>query len=294
VTRNTPRRGGFTLIELLTVIAIITMLAAITTAGVSRVRTAQQTRNTEQTLTKLQLALDQKLQTIADQVALDRKNGKIPSQIVTGCGNDLDKAAAAWAYVMARRDMPNSFAEATTAFSVTIGANPPYVAQPRKTFAGLSGSYTPQEEAAILLYLILSETDSRGANFNADDATSGAQATVGSYRVFVDAWRTPITFLRFASGGFNGELNAAPYVNTANTVSQDPFDPKGKLKNDSTVSGALSVCLFSGMTGSATAINGTNRQPAVISAGYNKTWGNMFDEDNVVGYRLRKQGARGD
>jgi prepilin-type N-terminal cleavage/methylation domain-containing protein len=307
-------RAGFTLIEVLVVVAVIAMLAAITASGISRVRISQMSRNTEHTVTKLQLALDQKMQAIADQVALDRRNKRIPSEIVNGCNDDTDdRAAAVWMYMNARRDLPNTFAEAWNSvnYSVTIGTNT-YTKnlQPRTTFTSNipNPAITPtslgvREQAAVLLYMILADTDSRGANFNADDATSGAQGTISdgssNYRVFVDAWRTPITFIRFGwMPNDTDELNQAPYI--GQTTSKDPFDPKLKIKNwpnNSVLKNGNNGVFTTGWNpanSTASDFDGKNRQPAVIAAGPNKVWDSMFDMDNIVGYRLRRQGARGD
>ena len=288
------KRPGFTLIELLAVIAIVTLLAALTAAGIQRVRSGQMARNTEGTVTKLQLALDQQWQAT---VAMARDRKSIPAQVLTACNNDVDLAAAAWAYMQTRREFPNTFTEATTPVSGPGG----YSLPARTTFSSCNPpatSLTDKEQAAALLYLILSEKGTGGASFNADEATRGAQQTINdtttsrSFRVFVDAWGTPITFIRYASGGLNGsELNSAPFVNPAVSL-QDPLDPRGKLQNWSGNSALSGV--FGSFPGGATAFNGKNRQPAVISAGANKDFEGMFDMDNVVGYRLRRQGDRGD
>ena len=51
--------AGFTLIELLVVIAIIAILAALLAGGIAKIRTGQQTAAAEQTVNKIQIALDQ-------------------------------------------------------------------------------------------------------------------------------------------------------------------------------------------------------------------------------------------
>ena len=40
--------------------------------------------------------------------------------------------------------------------------------------------------------------------------------------------------------------------------------------------------------------DGNNKQPSVFSAGPNKTYDGLFGGDDLAGYRLRREGARGD
>lgn len=298
MTTRSPRRGGFTMVEILASIAIIALLAAITAAGVVRVRSAQMARNTENTVTKLQVALDQAWKATIEK-AQDKKN--IPDPIKKGCGNDVDLAAAVYGYMLTRWEFPNTLAESTASVTFNDGSGNTFTLQPRASTKLSSSGANKQEEAAGLLYLILSGKNTGGSTFAAADGMQGAEGvdSTNQFKIYKDAWGTPITFIRYASGGFGGnELNGKPYVNSTLTY-QDPLDPprgttsQPKLQN-STVKSYMSSMFPSGVTGSATSFDGKNKQPAVISAGANKNWDNIFDEDNVVGYRLRIQGGRGD
>lgn len=282
--RGTLRRDGFTLVEILAVVAIIAILAAITAGGINRVRSSQMSRNTEGTIAKLQLALDQKWKDLADRVTEDKVKGRIPADVLTLCAGDRERAAALWMYIQARREFPQTFAEAQHAISISGLPAAPYL-QPRATYAAVSGSFNPQEQGAILLHLILSESGAGGTRFDADDAMRGAKGFLGSYEVFIDAWKTPITFVRHAQ---SAELDQPPYVRPGSSLN-DPLDPQGRL----------SYFLSHGSYGSMQAafgvsFNNHNRQITVISAGANRNWDGLYDQDNVVGYRLRRQGARGD
>lgn len=289
MTRYSSRRGGFTLIELLTAMGIIALLAALTAAGIQRVRSGQMSRNTEQTVAKLQLAMDQKWKDVADRVMDDKLKKRIPADVVTLCNRDTERAAALWMYIQTRREFPQSFSEATSAISITgLPATAAYL-QPRQTYSSATGgSLGAEEQAAVLLYLILSDNAGGGTDFAADQGMRGAQDTIGgSFRVFMDAWKTPITFRRY---GQSSELSQSPYVRPGSTLN-DPLDPQGKLPYFITNNAAAYSSMQSAF---GVPFDNTNRQVAVISAGANRNIDGTYDQDNVVGYRLRRQGDRGD
>jgi prepilin-type N-terminal cleavage/methylation domain-containing protein len=232
------RRAGFTLIELMTVIGIIALLVALIAGGIAKVRTGQQTAAAEQTVNKLQIALDQQWKAVLDQCKQDRvKKTQNFATLLSFCGGDADLAETLWAYMNLIREFPQTFAEATNPVKIPGVLSIPA----RNTFASVSGtsSGNATEQAAVLLYLNLSEKGNRGMGFNADDVTASAQSNLviggSNFRVFVDPWGGPITFLRFAdygapptSGGSPFELQATPFLN-ANAVSPDSLDPQAKL-----------------------------------------------------------------
>src|SRR5438309_8885964 len=93
-----PARPGFTLIELLVAIAIIATLTGLVLSGIGRVRAVQMQKATENSLSKLQLGLDQQWKAVLDQVKQDKLNNKIPPTVVALCDKDMDRAEALWAY----------------------------------------------------------------------------------------------------------------------------------------------------------------------------------------------------
>lgn len=340
----TRPRAGFTLVEMLAVIGILALLAALTAAGIGKVRAAQMQRISEQTVIKLQLAIDQQFKAaVADQAMRDRltyDTTKIPLKIRDDTNNTganevkLDRAAALWAYILAKREFPQNFQEALTT-NVNIGGSGGsggYAFQPRKTFSSvpnLAPTVQPEDQAAHLLYLIITEKGSSGMNTVMDEATQSAQGEVkfagatGSYRVFTDAWGTPISFRRLAEPNVSptaqtavDELNQPPYVRGSGT-DNDSLDPKGLLRQlGGTAKTAYSTVFPPGavpgtpnQSGAAsTWFTGRNNQPAVFSAGLNRNVVNtaplqlwnpghtdgQFGGDNLVGVRLRRQGNRGD
>lgn len=305
-----PRRAGFSLIELLTVIAIIATLAALTMAGISKAIMAQRGRATEGTLNKLQEALDQQVKAVADQCSEDnlRKNNPKFEALVAYCDNDRERAKSLWTYMNLKREFPQTFAEATS--DVYVGG----VTLPRRqTFASvatIAGNGPAGDEAAVLLFLNLTEKGNRGMNFAAD-ATTGATGPDGNYTVYRDSYGTGITFLRWAGAapGF-AELQAVPYIsaNSANKTggSKDPLDPLAKLYGwtaidlTDTASPQRTKKLLSELNlsqgGVPVTFDGLNKRGTVISAGPNKVFeGNPTGTtDDVYGYRLTSLGKRGD
>ncbi len=130
--------------------------------------------------------------------------------------------------------------------------------------------------------------------------------TVGgkAFKVFVDGWGNPISFVRWPLG--STELNTPAFC--ANLNLPDPQDPSGKLQN-------LSASLLSSLSGAQSALHtfgppygptGLNLVPVVVSAGRNGQFGISFaqnsglapdgsgyDNDNLYSYRLRQDGGRG-
>lgn len=282
-----PRRPGFTLIELLVVISILALLTALTVAGVGRVRGASQAKVTAETLSKFQLALDQQWKAVLDQVKQDKQQKKIPQQVVTLCDNDWDRAESLWAYLQLRREFPETIAEAIS--PVTVNG---YAIQPRATFARLAGAAgaSADDQAAVLLCAILTDKSNRGMVFAVDDATAGAQTTVSvggnQFPAFKDAWGTPITFRRFY-GANVPELQNDPFVQPK-AAFKDPMDPRGKLSGTwPTAANKATAQVAAGVT-----FDNRNKIIAVASAGPDKSFATA--DDNLYGYRLRRQGARSD
>lgn len=320
--RRGPRpagRAGFTLIELLVVISILALLAALVAAGISKVKEAQQGRTTDQTLTKLQLALDKQWKAICDQCRDDRRNkADAYTSLLSFCDNDAERAEALWMYINLRRDLPQTYSEArgdlcpnvtqratdtrrgTWLWYPAVTANAAvFVAPARSTFNSVpaTDTGTVDEMSAVLLYLILTERGTRGSNFSADDAMQGAQVAINvggsQYQVFKDAFGSPISFVRYFQ---HPELNQPPYVR-ANLVITDALDPVGRLglwANNPKMKAAEQAA--------GTLFNGKNRLATVYSLGANQTADRdglgalnpLGESDDHFGYRIVRQGNKGD
>lgn len=305
------RRAAFTLIELLVVIAILALLAAIVASGVTQVRNAEMERSTSHGVVKMQQCLDQMWKAVADQARTDRKQRKMPSQLVAFCDNgdnkQEDRAEALWVYMNLRNEFPQTFAEARAPVPPTGSFNG-VVLQPRRTFVNslpATTTLTPEEQSAVLLYKILSESSSRGVSFDMDSATQGAQKQLGAgLTVATDAWTTPIGFIRFTQ---TPELNqAAPTAAQINLF--DMNDPKRMLWDWNNAARKSQVQLGLGNPAAQQPLTFTydptnlavnpvwNRRPTVVAAGPNKAFENdpLGDTDDIYGFRLMSLGKQGD
>ncbi len=319
-----PRRSGFTLLEILVVVGILAILTALVASGIGKVRNGQLSRNTEGTVTKLQQALDLQWKGVIDQCKQDSLGGGSSANYKTLksiCGNDNDLTQALWVYLNLKREFPQSFAEATTAITFTdpAGSGSSVTLQPRKTFASLAGASTtnastpggltcPKDidtvhaEAAVLLFLILSEKGNNGVNFATDDATKGAQTTFGNVKVFADAWGTPISFIRHADSSISSEIGQAPYAHAQAqsqaeklagiTPTPDPLDPLGKLTKWPFTLNAFNVINQNVPIPSGGVNFGVSKLATVISAGPDTIFAATADFDDIYGYRYRRQGNK--
>ncbi len=285
-----PARRAFTLIELLVVISIIAVLVALTATAAFGVRRNMQKQNAEVTLQKLDQKVQQKVKTIRDQIKDDTgKNTAEYNSALALVGNNPDGAKSIMLYGRLKKEFPMSFTEAKTPF--TVGAYQ-YPASP--TFNGLpatAGSTT--EQAAACLYAALAPMGLEGLENQVGISPSG-------YKVFVDGFGTPITFVRLAFDGNLNELNTPPQTTAAN---RDPFDLEGKPATVVALTAlwpTLNCPTLSdgGAYPTAATYRATNRNHviALISAGPNKLFAEptIFDGDNLLSYRLRKEGGKGD
>lgn len=303
-TRPAPR-AAFTLIELLVVISILALMAAFVAGGLQMVRTAQMSSVTEQTLLKLQKGLDGQWKAIADECRKDAQNNRVPQNVREVAGGDPDRAAALWAYLRLRNELPQSFAEVVTPVTVASATGSAAMTRP-SVFNRFAGTFvpvpSPAEQSAALLYAILTDTGRGGTAFPTDDVTTNAQGEIGpftwtppnggqaqvvTFRVFRDAWGTPITFRRFFS---SAELQQASYVNTK-AASRDSLDPLGKLATWTDAAGKTNAQAALGAQ-----FDGLNKLATVVSSGADKdgVYPPTGDDDDMFGFRLTRQGNKGD
>ena len=309
----TNRRTGFTLIELLVVIALIATLAALSAGAFFRVRAAQTKSASEATLNKLGSALDNRWKAIIESVNEDAKKnqGQWPFALLAANGNP-DVAKSLLIYAKIKNELPMTFAEAKTATIVSTPTGT-ITLQPRANFSVLPNSTTnsPEESGACFYIAILTSagggamTDGEGLQQQSTDYTGTGWS--GSARVFKDSWGTPIAFVRQA---YTPELNSPPYARSGN-LPRDPFDPGSKLNAANFPSATwtqirgtppafinANVPMVYTYNTAANATLAPNFVPTVVSAGPNKLWeADLFagpDNDNLLGYRLRRQDAKGD
>lgn len=284
-SRRASGRSAFTLVEMLVVIGIIVTLIAITGVALQKTLENQKNRSSTDQLFKLQQSLDAEYEAVVRQCAQDQQNKKIPQLVVDYCEGDLNRALSVWTAMNLRKQFPESFTEATTPFS--LGG---YTLKPHAAFGEVStASGVPAgEESAVLLYIILAKKSVGGAgamSASADDLTQGMQRQVSGKNTFADAWGNSVGFSRWYSGSTQDpDVQNPPYA-TSTSGNKDPLDTRSLVLNwvspDSTkdVNALRSALLF----------NGKNRLATVYTAGKNHA---MPDDDDLLGYRLRKYGNR--
>ncbi|QEL15441.1 prepilin-type N-terminal cleavage/methylation domain-containing protein [Limnoglobus roseus] len=300
------RPAGFTLIELLVVVALLAVLAALSTGAYFRIRAGQQVKATEDTVSKLESGFQSLWKAELDDARDAFKGTKSGfsaqvDAVKTLAANDQDRALALWTYVWMKRAFPQNFTQAQN--GITLQSTPTLVTLPPSPMF-VSPAFTPVatpgntgDEAAVILYRIMTQKGSRGQTFN-EEAIGALSALLprdntAGQRVFTDSFGNPITFIRMSSG--NGELNAPPFIKNANSTNNDPFDPAGRL------TGLTSGVAFTA-TG-RTSFGGQNWLPTIVSRTNSPDWGTLaaapsdltlIPDGFTCGYKLRRQGARGD
>jgi prepilin-type N-terminal cleavage/methylation domain-containing protein len=312
VIATTRRKTGFTLIELLVVIGILAALAAIGTGAYMRIRTSSMVKATEDTVSKASSGfmqiwsaeLDNARDAFAGKSGFGQYAGAVEN--VKGiAGGDVDRARALWNYLWMKNAFPQTIAEATAATSLTalVGTINVTVTLPaRPTFAGMAaGTLSTADQAAALLYRILTQKGSRGQTYNEEAIGALSVQLPGTqYRVFTDSFGNPISYLRWTAGN-QGEINTAEY-RKGNNASPDPFDPTGRLDAVDPLTWPAArrtqVLTYFGFTDFA-----SNWMPTLVARGPARTWGTLnptatglvaIPDGFINGYKLRRQGNRGD
>lgn len=297
------RRAGFTLIELLVVIALMATLIGLGLAGFMRVRNGQMKSSSEATLEKLNTALDNRMSAIRESVNEDaRKNqGQWPNAMAMANQNP-DRAKSLLLYAKMKNELPTTFAEAKTATVIRMNAaDTVFITLPARAsfttaLGALTGTGTP-EESAVCFYLAVMTSGGGGAMTDGDGLNQQVidSPTFPGQKVFKDAWGKEIAFVRHA---YTGELNSPPFIRAGQL--RDPFDPAAKLSTFMTANAWNGIILgappFAPMPPTYTPA--ANHVGTLISAGPNKDFETSIfggaDNDNLLSYRLRREGARSD
>ena len=312
-TRFARPRAGFTLIEMLIVIGIIAALAAISVGAFFQVRGSQDKSVAEVTLNKLHSAFDIKYKAVLDDARKAVANMADSDPLMVRCGGDKERALVVMTYVKLRNEFPMESKEVNPnpliAPASVIGVTMYSSLVPRAAFAALytklptdptgvgeQESRTRAMTSSKLMYVALTQTGGGGTM----GGSEGLQQQVGVDPVdglsfFRDSWGEPIGFFRHAK---SVEINQSPYAKPragANGVTtSNALDPNAKMFKY-----AMPPAFLGYFPGNA--FSNENSVATFYSAGPNKEFGAdpislTEDEalDNLLSYRLRREGAKGD
>ena len=287
-------RAGFTLIELLVVISIMSLLIGLIVSASMRFR---ETAAAEADKTQIK---QRQLKLYDDYSAVLQKchQQPIPDEIVAFCEGNVDRARAVHTAATLRAHFPETFVEAANDFTING-----YKYEKKSTFKAVvrvTGA-TADEEAAVLLYLILTERSVGGTGGSPDNVAAGEKRTVKfgvkDFEMFIDRRGTPLTYRRWLR---SAELDAAPYSHLAPGSTIDPLDPKNLVAGWTGAVGTANRTYLNKTTATSPNLGfgdpptGTarrNRRPSVISFGKNKVYDNFAaGSDDLIGYQFDRQG----
>lgn len=295
-------RPAFTLLEMIVVISILGLLAALSLSAVFRIQETQRETNTNTGLRKIQIGLDQQYKAARDTISKEAVPDVIKtltSSIDTN-GNivpDPIRAKALHMKLRMRQEFPQTYAEARTFVPGTSVYNP----KPIYLNAIGGGNSTPDQEAAALLVIVLSQNRG-GITFNVEEIGRSETRDIGgkTVRVLMDEYGTPICLRRWATDGEMNmlpadELNQAPFVSPTQMSSgnKDLDDPEGRFRNGAPrpwnppYKNQAKQYFTSVLTTVQDPFDGRNRGPYVVSAARDKLF---VTDDDLFSFRIQGSG----
>lgn len=323
---QTPRRrAAFTLIELLLVVTIIIVVVGLSVGTFFRVRKSQVEGASGLIVNKLSSQLNQQWLIVLDNAKTEVGRSDFSTfnnSAFTWSDGDPRRMRVIHTKMKLRLEFPQTFWEAVR-WPSTVGlgglikssysrqlltpTGPIPLAQ--ITGTGLTDDQIHQE-SAVLLYLALTQARGGiGGGFNPIDhlgphavgeITLSHYASQPTFKVFVDAWKQPIAFVRWPVGSDDTyDINQPPYA-TYSTIAGvnsriDPQDPEQTLHRGFTISRAQFISNVHSL-GNAP----LNLSPIIISAGPDKEFGiqatfariDAREDDNIYSHRIRGVGRK--
>ncbi len=220
-----PSRG-FTLVELLVTITIIGILAGMVLGALQMARQSAREAATKATIVKLNAIIMQRYESYMTR--------RVPIQITDASGNPWDPVTAARMRLYALRtlmqlEMPDSAADIPATTPIMLPAPFAYRSVPEPALYRVYSANTPtgNYDSAKCLYLIVS----RGSPEAMEQFNQSEIGSVDGQPIFIDAWGTPICWLRWAPGF----VRPASDIQTGNPAADsDPFDPRKLVYDEST------------------------------------------------------------
>ncbi len=322
-------RGGFTLVELLVVISLIAILLALSAGAFFRIQSSQNVSVAEATLSKLHSLMDTKWKITLDDA---RKTAPKDAVTLGVFGSDQERVQVAWTYYKLKNEMPMTFDELTP-YPVSVSVPfPVFQPRKVFTEVRDKATNNPNVlyQSAALFYAAVISTAS-GGTMNSLEGLQQQVRTDSKYNLtyFIDAWGDPVVFIRHA---YNSEIDNPPFARPAKargystTQIRTSLDSGGRLTaipentwastNTALLTAMLNQLNF-GLTSTPYTIdfNNVNRLPTLVSDGPNNEFRDVADfdpsvnvadtsggpsgsgkdyaADNLLSYRLRSVGAKG-
>ena len=316
-------RRGFTLVEVLVVISILAIIMGIGVGAYFLIMGGQKQDASKTTTAKIDGLLLRKMKAIRDKIKDDVRNNRPGTGYpeLKTAGLTSEAAEAVLLYCRMKNEMPMTYAEALSPTSIPFTTLPPLPV--RSEFKGLTGTPPLHVQSAVCLYRALAPMGLDGLEQQLDASEAGAE------KYFKDNGGKPIIFNRLAFGGDQNELNAAPF-----SKGYDPFFPKKlpngtyqSLAATSEIATINAVWEIVTPIDPAFPVGNANRYlalsywgipkpttaPAPGNTGYPVrtfhtacaiSWGqegsdvttpsSLYGNGNIVSYRLREEGAKGD
>ena len=312
-------RRGFTLVEVLVVVSILAIIAAIGAGAYFAIMGSQKNDASRSAVAKIDGLLLSKMKAIRDKIKDDVRNNRPGTGYpeLKTAGLTSEAAEAVLLYCRMKNELPMTYAEALAPTQIPF-VTPAIFLPSRSEFKGLPTAPPPlpalHVQSAVCLYRALATMGLEGLEQQLDASEAGAE------KYFKDNAGKPIIFNRMAFGGDQGELNTRNYDPFFPKKMPTPPNPANTYRNLSDELGAANTVIFWNAVTPPLAVRtlwGIPNTYPLLTANQNHTscvisWGQegsdapaplavvnsnpalFYANGNIVSYRLRAEGAKGD